>query len=221
VWEAEVEPMLAATPALQAITLLEWLQAREPERYSDSLLRTLQRRVKAWRALHGPDREVMFRQRHEPGQRGPSDFTQLTGGTITVAGTPWVHRLYPFRLAYSGWCDVTVVRGRGELPGPGGGAATGADPARGQLQVPAGGFFVVARNTDPAANGGVSGGLGFSSMSLGNTSNELLLLDDGGVEVDRVAWGAGWPITADASLELIDPAADNADPTNWTVATTQ
>jgi transposase InsO family protein len=116
VWEAELEPMLAATPALQAITRLEWLQEREPERYPDSLLRTLQRRVKAWRALHGPDREVMFRQRHEPGQRGLSDFTQLTGVTITVGGTPLVHRLYHFRLAYSGWCDVTVVRGGESFP---------------------------------------------------------------------------------------------------------
>jgi hypothetical protein len=67
--------------------------------------------VKAWRALHGPDREVMFRQRHEPGQRGLSDFTQLTGVTITVGGKPFLHRLYHFRLAYSGWCDVMAVRG--------------------------------------------------------------------------------------------------------------
>lgn len=111
VWDAELEPMLKEAPALQAITLLEWLQAREPDRYPDKLLRTLQRRVKAWRALHGPEREVMFRQRHEPGQRGLSDFTQLTRVTITVGGKPFAHRLYHFRLAYSGWCDVKVIRG--------------------------------------------------------------------------------------------------------------
>jgi hypothetical protein len=111
VWEAELVPRLEETPALQPITLLEWLQARDPERYPDSLCRTLQRRVKAWRARHGPDREVMFRQRHEPGQRGLSDFTQLKGLAITVGGKPFCHRLYHFRLAYSGWCDVMVVRG--------------------------------------------------------------------------------------------------------------
>ncbi len=111
VWESELEPMLKAEPRLQAITLLEVLQAREPDQYPDKLLRTLQRRVKQWRVLHGPEREVMFRQRHEPGHRGISDFTKLKRVAITVGGKPFPHLLYHFRLAYSGWCDVTVVRG--------------------------------------------------------------------------------------------------------------
>jgi len=111
VWESELEPMLEAQPALQAITLLEVLQARDPDRYPDKLLRTLQRRVKQWRVLHGPEREVMFRQRHEPGHRGISDFTKLKRVAITVGGKPFPHLLYHFRLAYSGWCDVMVVRG--------------------------------------------------------------------------------------------------------------
>jgi len=103
--------MLEAQPALQAITLLEVLQARDPDRYPDKLLRTLQRRVKQWRVLHGPEREVMFRQRHESGHRGISDFTKLKRVAITVGGKPFPHLLYHFRLAYSGWCDVMVVRG--------------------------------------------------------------------------------------------------------------
>jgi hypothetical protein len=52
VWDEVVVPQLAATPDLQALTLLEWLQEHYPGQYSDSVLRTLQRRVKGWRAGH-------------------------------------------------------------------------------------------------------------------------------------------------------------------------
>ncbi len=111
VWESELVPFLRREPALQAVTLLEHLQQRDPDRYPDKLLRTLQRRVKTWRALEGPDKEVMFRQRHEPGQLGLSDFTHLKGVTVTIRGQALAHQLYHFRLAYSGWCDVKVILG--------------------------------------------------------------------------------------------------------------
>lgn len=111
VWQTEVLPQLQREPHLQAITLLEWLQERHPGQHPDSQLRTLQRRVKAWRARHGPDKEVMFPQVHAPGLRALSDFTQLKGVRITIAGELLVHRLYHFRLAYSGWCHARVVLG--------------------------------------------------------------------------------------------------------------
>ncbi len=111
VWATELLPQLERDPKLQALTLLEWLQDRHPGQYPDKLLRTLQRRVKAWRACHGPAKEVMFPQVHGPGLQGLSDFTQLKGVTVTIAGQPLGHRLYHFRLAYSGWCHVRVVLG--------------------------------------------------------------------------------------------------------------
>ncbi|MDN5872704.1 MAG: IS21 family transposase, partial [Nitrococcus sp.] len=111
VWECELAPELARDCELQALTLLEWLQERHPGEYPDKLLRTLQRRVKDWRARYGPDKEVMFPQVHGPGLRGLSDFTQLKGVTVTIAGQPLAHRLYHFRLAYSSWCHVRVVLG--------------------------------------------------------------------------------------------------------------
>ncbi|PRY72058.1 IS21 family transposase [Halomonas ventosae] len=116
VWDDVVVPQLAAAPNLQALTLLEWLQEQYPGQYPDSLLRTLQRRVKGWRAVHGPDKEVMFPQTHGPGLRGLSDFTELKGITITIAGKPLDHRLYHFRLAFSGWCHVRVVLGGESYP---------------------------------------------------------------------------------------------------------
>ena len=111
VWGSELVPLLEAHPHLEAITLLEALQERYPGGYPDELLRTLQRRVKHWRALYGRDKEVMFRQTHLPGRVELSDFTELKGMEVTIRGEPLSHRLYHCRLAYSGWCYVRVVLG--------------------------------------------------------------------------------------------------------------
>lgn len=111
VWEAELEPLLNASPRLQAITLLEHLQSKYPGKFEDNILRTLQRRVKEWRALKGPDKEVMFRQEHFAGRLGLSDFTQLKQTTITIAGEVFNHLLYHFRLIYSKWSYLKVTVG--------------------------------------------------------------------------------------------------------------
>ena len=110
VWD-EIAEQLGANPDLQALTLLEWLQDGHPGQYPDKLLRTLQRRIKDWRARHGPEKEVMFPQVHQPGRQGLSDFTKLKDVVITIRGVVLVHLLYHFRLAFSGWCHVRVVLG--------------------------------------------------------------------------------------------------------------
>ena len=38
--------------------------------YDGRVLRTLQRRVQHWKAVHGPDKAVIFRQQAEPGRQG-------------------------------------------------------------------------------------------------------------------------------------------------------
>jgi len=62
-------------------------------------------------ALHGPEQEVIFRQVHEPGRLGLSDFTDMGHLGVTVAGVPLPHRLYHFRLAFSGFEHAHVVLG--------------------------------------------------------------------------------------------------------------
>ncbi len=47
---------------------------------------TLERRVRGWQALHGPEREVIFRQDHTPGAQGLSDFTDAGPLEVTIAG---------------------------------------------------------------------------------------------------------------------------------------
>jgi hypothetical protein len=53
----------------------------------------------------------MFLQQHRPGVLGISDFTLHKGEPITVAGAVLEHRLFHFRLPYSGWCHMTVIHG--------------------------------------------------------------------------------------------------------------
>jgi len=110
VWESELEPMLRHAPALKPMTLFEYLQKKYPGQYGQ-VLRTLQRRVATWKALHGPAPEVMFELRHEPGMLGFSDFTELKGVEITIHGTPFEHLIYHYRLGYSGWQYAQIIQG--------------------------------------------------------------------------------------------------------------
>jgi hypothetical protein len=111
VWEGEVLPLLVASPQLTAVTLLEELDRRYPGRYGPNMLRTLQRRVRHWRAVHGAEREVFFAQEHPPGRQGLSDFTVANDLDVSLQGVPFAHRLYQFALAHSGWRHCTVVDG--------------------------------------------------------------------------------------------------------------
>ena len=92
-------------------TRTEGLQRRYPERYSDRLLRTLQRRVATWRATEGPEREIIFRQEHPPGEQALSDFTDSSSLQVTIAREPFAHLLYHFWLAFSGWQYVKAIQG--------------------------------------------------------------------------------------------------------------
>lgn len=111
VWDSEVVPLLQADGALSAVTLLEELQRRYPGDYDTAVLRTLQRRVRQWRAVHGPEREVYFAQEHPPGRLGLSDFTVCDALGVIVGGAAFAHRIYQFALAHSGWRHAVVIEG--------------------------------------------------------------------------------------------------------------
>ena len=111
VWDTEVVQMLANAPQLQAVTILRKLQDDHPGEFPDSTRRTLERRVRHWRAMSGPPKEVFFPQLHEPGARGLSDFTDMAELRVTIASVPFEHRLYHFVLAFSRWEYANVVEG--------------------------------------------------------------------------------------------------------------
>jgi hypothetical protein len=97
VW-AELLDQLRLNPGLQAKTLFDDLQRRFPGRFPDVQLRCLQRRIKQWRALEGPPREVFFAQAHEPGRLAESDFTHMGALGVTIAGEPFDHLVRALKL---------------------------------------------------------------------------------------------------------------------------
>ncbi|MEY2957398.1 MAG: hypothetical protein RL123_2126 [Pseudomonadota bacterium] len=109
-WEAEVVPLLEAAPGIRAVAVFEEMRRRHPE-LPEGVRRTLERRIRQWRALHGPEQDVMFAQDHPPGRMGLSDFTDMAALEVTIAGSPLDHRLYHFRLAFSGFEHAHVVLG--------------------------------------------------------------------------------------------------------------
>ena len=107
VWE-EVKEKLGDNPGFEALTLFEYLQRKYPGKFSDGQLRTLQRRIKVWRATEGPGREVFFSQKHIPGELCQSDFTDMSKMRITICSQPFSHLLYHFVLTYSNWETMTI-----------------------------------------------------------------------------------------------------------------
>lgn len=106
-WD-QVRSHLEINPGLEAKTIFEDLQRRYPGRYQDGQLRTLQRRVKTWRAVEGPSKEVFFAQQHKPGALSQSDFTSMNKLDVTIEGRAFPHLLYHFVLTYSNWETGTV-----------------------------------------------------------------------------------------------------------------
>ncbi|RWD45715.1 MAG: IS21 family transposase [Mesorhizobium sp.] len=110
IFDAEIVPLLRAAPGVRPVAIFEEMLRRHPE-LGSAIRRTIERRVRSWRAVHGEEQEVIFRQAHEPGRVGLSDFTDMGSAGVTIAGQPLDHRLYHFRLAYSGFEHAHVVLG--------------------------------------------------------------------------------------------------------------
>ena len=110
IFDAEIVPMLQAAPGLRAVAVFEEMQRRHPG-LSPGVRRTMERRIRAWRARYGEEQEVVFRQVHEPGKMGLSDFTDMGDLGITIAGVHLDHRLYHFRLVWSGFEHAHVILG--------------------------------------------------------------------------------------------------------------
>jgi len=102
VW-AQVQALLEGAPGLQSKTVFAELQRLYPGRFPAGQIRTLQRRIRDWRALNGPEKEIFFSQEHLPGEVGQSDFTEMSSLGITIAGERFPHLLYHFVLPYSNW----------------------------------------------------------------------------------------------------------------------
>jgi len=113
VWESDVVPLLEADEkgVLEAKTVIDVLAEKHDGKYGPSQTRTLQRRMREWRALQGPPKEIYFEQRHEPGQQGSFDFTHGAELCVTILGQAFKHLIFEFVLAFSGWTWVMLAFG--------------------------------------------------------------------------------------------------------------
>ena len=105
-WPGIVEK-LRESPGFEAKTLFADLRERRPGVYRDGHLRTLQRRVKSWRATHGPEKDLFFPQEHRPGEAAQTDFTWATELGITICGEPYAHMLCHFVTPFSNFSWAT------------------------------------------------------------------------------------------------------------------
>ena len=102
VWD-EVRRLLEMNSGLQSKTLFEHLQRTYTGKFQDGQRRTLERRVREWRALEGPSKEVYFSQEHRPGELSASDFTDMNELNVTVNREAFKHLVFHFVLTYSNW----------------------------------------------------------------------------------------------------------------------
>ncbi len=102
VWP-EILPFLVENPGLEVKTLFVYLNEHHAGKFQEGQLRTLQRKIRRWRATEGPAKEVFFPQKHFPGDIGASDYTHMGELKVTIKGEPFDHLFYHFVLTYSNW----------------------------------------------------------------------------------------------------------------------
>ena len=110
IFDEEVVPLLVETPYPQAVTIFDELCRRHPQ-LPTGVLRTLERHVRQWRALHDPNRGHL---RPEASTRSPGPVRfhrQPNNLGVTIGGALLVHLLYHFRLPYSCFEYADVVLG--------------------------------------------------------------------------------------------------------------
>lgn len=79
-WEWVVE-QLKRDPALQATTLFALLCEQHPGRYRPTQVRTLQRHIARWKAVYGPEQDVIF-----------ALAEGIEKALWQIGGVPWQHR---------------------------------------------------------------------------------------------------------------------------------
>jgi hypothetical protein len=109
-WQ-DVETLLDQDSGLKPVTILQWLKQKHNQdgdepRVTDSVRRTLERRVADWKLAHGVEQEVYFPQVHRPGDLLALDFVVMNSLRVTIAGRPFEHLLFHAVLTYSNWEHV-------------------------------------------------------------------------------------------------------------------
>jgi len=107
-WPA-IEALLQDAPGLQPKTVFEWLREQHPGKYRAGQVRTLQRRIAQWKALH-LTQLASLPQIRQPGAMMQTDGTHMNELQITIDGQPFAHLLIHCVLPYSNWQWARVVQ---------------------------------------------------------------------------------------------------------------
>ena len=99
----ELEVLLNKADDLEALTIFQHFQKEYPGKFDDGQLRTLERRVKAWKMERGKCKILSIPQVHEPGNLMELDWTCMNALQITIEGVPFKHLLSHAVLTYSNW----------------------------------------------------------------------------------------------------------------------
>ena len=162
----------------------------------------------------GPDADAtLLALPGEPSQAGQIVITEFMKdpSTVSDARGEWieVYNAMPWRVNLEGW-----------VLSDDSGAQHVIHAASGALRLGPGQYVVLGNNADPALNGGVQIDYTWTSFSLGNGADQIILSKGDGTLVDRVAYDDGvlWPDTAGRAIALRNTARTavlNDDPTNW------
>ena len=105
---SEVETLLEHDSHLKPFAILEWLKQKynkpgsDPV-VSDSIRRTLERRVGRWKLDNGVEQDVKFPQVHHPGDVIALDFVVMNSLRVTIEGRRFDHMLFHAVFTYSNW----------------------------------------------------------------------------------------------------------------------
>jgi len=80
-------------------------------------------------------------------------------------------------------------------------------------------YFILSRNNNISINGGFISDYVYENISLSNTQDVILLLDDSGAIIDEVNYTSSWPYSNGVSMELHDISLNNNNSENWFSAT--
>lgn len=105
----ELEALLNKADDLEALTIFQYFQKKYPGKFDDGQLRTLERRVKAWKMECGKCKTLSVPQAHVPGKLMELDWTCMNELQITIEGIFFKHLLSHAVLTYSNWAWAEIA----------------------------------------------------------------------------------------------------------------
>ncbi len=107
----EIDALLQGDSRLKPYAILDWLKQKynSPDNESDvtdSIRRTLERRIGQWKLEHGIEQDVKFTQVHHAADVLAFDFVVLNSLQVTVGGKPFDHMMFHGVFTYSNWEHV-------------------------------------------------------------------------------------------------------------------